>query len=103
MEAAKQPNGELIFAKHKTHFNLFGLSEKAREALIFPKLKSGNILSLSKVTNDGCEIILNNDKILITKNTNLEQFLHNNQIVARGKKEANQLWYIEQTFDINHD
>ena len=72
------------------------LSQEAREALIFLKLKSGDILSLSKVYNDRCQIILTNKDIAIVKREDIFPQLDKNRTILSGKQDIiNKLWYID--------
>ena len=47
------------------------LSSRARNAMILPGLKSASLISIGQLCDDGCNVLLNNKKLLAIKNNQL--------------------------------
>ena len=56
-------SGQLPLSKH--------LSAKAKDATIVPQLKSSSLISLGKLCDDGCNVLLNKKDLKVFKNTKL--------------------------------
>jgi hypothetical protein len=62
------------------------LSEKAQKTMILPDLKSSNLISIGQLCDDGCDITLDKNEMIITKN---------NQFIMRGQRNPRDgLWDI---------
>ena len=81
------PNNELISATVQGELPLSKyLSPTAKRAMVLPKLKSSNLISIGQLCDDGCSIILNKSKLLAFKN---------NKIILKGTRNRNDgLWDI---------
>ena len=81
----------------KTYLPLLVLSKEASEALIFPKLQASNILSLVKVCQDGCQVVITNKDINITKGEDVTKKMNKNNIIIQDKSNPmTKSWFFDQ-------
>ena len=74
------PNGEVIESPYKALLPMTQLPPKAREAIIFPKLKKA-LLSVSTLCNNGCKVIFDSKSVNVEGNSN--------QIMLQGTQKDN--------------
>ena len=61
-------NGEIMTSKYKKKLNIPALNQEANEAHIFEELITENLLSIGKLCDVGCKVMLDEHKIHIIKN-----------------------------------
>ena len=81
----QMPNGDRIESTHKALLPIPQLPLKAREAIIFPKLKT-NLLSVGTFCDNGCEATFDKSKVKIT---------HNNKKILCGERNSKGLYQID--------
>ena len=81
------PNNEVIRATEKGELPLDPvLSPTARTAMVLPKLKSSNLISIGQLCDDGCSITLNKHTLKVHKN---------NKVIMKGiRNTSDGLWEI---------
>ena len=64
------PNNSSIQASKQGHLPLdLSLSKKATSAIILPSLKSASLVFLWQLCDDDCEVLLNKNKLIVSKIT----------------------------------
>ena len=81
----QMPNGDRIESTHKALLPLPQLPIKAREAIIFPKLKT-NLLSVGTFCDNGCKATFDKNNVKIT---------HNKQDILCGERNSKGLYQID--------
>ena len=66
------PNKEIISSNEQGLLPLSPLlSKKAQQTMILPELKSSNLISIGQLCDDGCDIIIDKDQLVVSKNNNI--------------------------------
>ena len=88
--SVRLPNSEVITSSQEGILPLSPLlSDKAKTAIILPKLTSSNLISIGQLCNDGCNVIMDKDKMVAIKD---------NQVVLKGiRNKLDGLWDIPIT------
>ena len=62
------PDGEKIKATQQGELNISNkLNRETQHVTILPQLKSSSLISLGKLCDDDCQVILNKNDMIITK------------------------------------
>ena len=81
------PNNEMIQSNKTGYIPLHNaLSQTAKTAHVFDDIKTSSLISLGKLADDGCTIILDKTKIKVLKN--------NNNILQGTRNQTDGLWDI---------
>ena len=69
---AQLPNNSFVRATYEGIIKLHpDLSTIAQKVLVFPELKNESLISISQLTNDGCEITFDKNKAIVHKNNKI--------------------------------
>ena len=74
------------------------LSSEATDATVLPELKSSPLISLGKIYNDNCTIILDNENLVALKSSNVQTEYDKDNVVLQGHwNKQDGLWDIPIT------
>ena len=81
------PNGQHLYSSSIAQLNIPNVPANANEARVFTDLKSGNLLSIGQLCDNGCKAIFQQTKVTINNK--------NNQTVLEGPRDpVTKLWTV---------
>ena len=81
------PNGEVMTSTITTNLKIPSATEKGNQAHMFPNLKSGNLLSVGQLCDDGYKVTFTNRKVTFTKN--------NETKFEGNRNQTNGMWTLQ--------
>ena len=90
------PDADMIAPSNKGILSLSSqLSNEAQTATTLPQLQSSSLISLGQICDDACTIILDKNKLIAVKDTNIKCKYNKNEIILEGTRNViDGLWDI---------